>query len=64
MKLRHRKQEGIPVLKLPPVRLHPVLTALRNHEFDRNGFKDEVLSLFSRELPEKSVFRGMAACRD
>jgi hypothetical protein len=56
---RPRKTTGVPVLKLPPDHLFDVVLALRDHEFDRDGFKDSVLALFP-EKEEKSVFRGMA----
>ncbi len=56
---RIRKTTGVPVLKLPPDHLLDVLSALRDHEFDRDGFKDSVLAIFP-DKDEKSVFRGMA----
>lgn len=60
MKRRARKTAGIPVLKLPPNRLEPVLTALERHEYDRLGFREAVMEQFSADKDEKSVFRGMA----
>jgi hypothetical protein len=64
MTRRVRKSSGIPVLKLPPQRLSPVLLALRDNEFDRAGFRDAVLDIFAGDsdgsFSEKSVFRGMA----
>jgi hypothetical protein len=56
---RIRKLLGIPVLKLPPNRVLSVILALRDHEYDRDGFRSTVLSLFPGK-EEKSVFRGMA----
>ncbi len=60
MKRRARKTGGIPVLKLPPGRIWPTVTALRSHEYDREGFRIAVMALFADNKVEKSVFRGMA----
>lgn len=60
MRRRTRKTTGIPVLKLPPPRLLPVVLALRKHEYDRIGFRLSVMELFAASVEEKSVLRGMA----
>ncbi len=60
VKRRLRKVGGIPVFKLPPARLGPVVLALRAHQFDRDGFRLAVMELFAADKEEKSVFRGMA----
>jgi hypothetical protein len=53
------KKIDLPVLKIQPARLFDLLLCADQHPYDREGFKECVLTLFPGRA-EKSVFRGMA----